>query len=182
MIPNPEWDPIRQVRYSVAASLDGFIAGPGGEYDWTPEEPRVDFQAFLEKIDTILNGRKTFEVVLEGGGLASLPKVPVIAFSYTLEPGEQPDHTVVSGDAADFVRRLKGQEGRGIWLFGGGRLFGSLLAAGVVDLAEVAIVPVMLGDGVPLVDIQRLVHLELERTESFPSGILLNRYRIKKTT
>ena len=101
---------MRQVRYSVAASLDGFIAGPGGEYDWIPEEPDIDFQAFLEKIDTILMGRRTFEEVLQGGGLASLPKAPILVFSNALEPGEKADHVVIPGDAAEFVRNLKSQE------------------------------------------------------------------------
>lgn len=170
---------MRQVRYSVAASLDGFIAGPGGEYDWIPEEPGVDFRAFLGKIDTILMGRRSFEVAREGGGLGFLPQIPIYVFSRTLTPGARPDHTIVVGDGADFVRGLKRRDGRDLWLFGGGNLFGSLLADGVVDLVEVAIAPVILGGGVPLLEIPQRVFLDLERTEAFPSGLVLNRYRVR---
>lgn len=168
-----------KVRYSVAASLDGFIAGPAGEYDWIPEEPEIDFQAFLRQIDAIVMGRRTFETVLSGGGLASLPDVPVYVFSRTLEPSDAAGATLVRDEAPTFVRDLATQGGKDIWLFGGGALFGSLLDAGVVDLVEVAIVPVILGEGVPLLPQRRRTTLALERTEAFPSGIVLNRYRVE---
>jgi dihydrofolate reductase len=170
---------LRLVRYSVAASLDGFIAGPEGEYDWIPEEPAIDFQAFLARIDTILMGRMTFELVQAGGGLESLPQVPIYVFSRTLHPADAPGATVVHDAAPDFVRGLKNQPGRDLWLFGGGSLFASLLEGGVVDLVEVAIVPVMLGEGVPLSPVPRRTKLALERTEAFPSGIVLSRYRVE---
>jgi dihydrofolate reductase len=170
---------MRRVRYSVAASLDGFIAGPGGDYDWIPEEPAIDFRAFLRQIDAIVMGRRTFEVVTAGGGLGSLPDVPVYVLSRTLEPAEASGATVIADDASSFVRALKEEEGRDIWLFGGGMLFGSLLDGGMVDLVEVAIVPVLLGEGVPLLPLPRRATLALERTEAFPSGIILNRYRVE---
>lgn len=171
---------MRRVRYSVAASLDGFIAGPGGEYDWIPEDPEIDFQAFLRQIDAIVMGRRTFEAVQAGGGLAFLPDVPVYVLSSTLEPSEAPGATVIRDEAATFVRDLARQGGKDIWLFGGGALFGSLLEEGVVDLVEVAIVPVMLGEGVPLLPRPRQTTLALERSEVFPSGIVLNRYRVER--
>jgi dihydrofolate reductase len=170
---------MRQVRYSVAASLDGFIAGLDGEYDWIPEEPELDFQAFFQQIDTVLMGRKSFEVAQQGPGLDFLPEGPVFVFSKTMQAGKRSGHTVVVGDAAEFVRGLKELEGRDIWLFGGGSLFGSLLTAGVVDLVEVAIVPVLLGAGVPLLPTPQKARLELVRTETFPSGIVLNRYQVQ---
>lgn len=170
---------MRRVRYSVAASLDGFIAGTAGEYDWIPEEPAIDFQAFLRQIDTIVMGRKSFETVMAGGGLGFLADVPVFVLSRTLDPAKVSGATVIRDDASGFVRELKKGEGRDIWLFGGGALFGSLLDGGVVDLVEVAIVPVLLGEGVPLLPLPRRTVLALERTEAFPSGMILNRYRIE---
>ena len=116
---------MRRVRYSVAASLDGFIAGAAGEYDWIPEEPGIDFQAFLRHIDTVVMGRKSFETVTAAGGLGFLPDVPVFVFSGTLDPADVPAATVIREDPTRFVR-------------------------------------------------------ELERTEAFPSGIILNRYRVRR--
>jgi dihydrofolate reductase len=169
---------MRQVRYSVAASLDGYIADPDGGYDWIPEEPAIDFAAFLARIDTILMGRKTFEVARRDGGLASLPPIPIFVFSRTLDPSEVSGATLVREDVEGFVRELKEGEGKDLWLFGGGVLFGHLLDAGLVDLVEVAIVPVILGGGLPLLPVPGRVRLSLERTEAFPSGIVLNRYRV----
>jgi dihydrofolate reductase len=125
-------------------------------------------------------GRKTFEVVTAGGGLGFLTDVPVYVLSTTLDPVGVSAATVIGDDASDFVRELKEGEGGDIWLFGGGMLFGSLLDGGVVDLVEVAIVPVLLGEGVPLLPLPRRTTLELERTEPFPSGIVLNRYRVER--
>lgn len=172
---------MRKVRYSVAASLDGFIAGPGGEYDWIPEDPEIDFQAFLRQIDAIVMGRRTFETVQAGSGLGSLPDVPVYVFSGTLDPSDTGRATLVGDDAPGFVRDLRVQPGKDIWLFGGGGLFGSLLEAGVVDLVEVAVVPVLLGEGVPLLPRAHRTTLALERTEAFPSGIVLSRYRVESS-
>ena len=169
---------MRQIRYSVAASLDGFIADPDGGYDWIPEEPAIDFAAFLARIDTILMGRETFEVARENGGLALLSPIPVFVFSRTLDPSEVSGATLVREDAVGFVRELKRRDGKDLWLFGGGVLFGGLLAAGLVDTVEVAIMPVILGGGLPLLPVPGRVGLALERTEAFPSGIVLNRYRI----
>ncbi len=169
---------MRQIRYSVATSLDGFIADPDGGYDWIPEEPAIDFAAFLARIDTILMGRKTFEVARENGGLALLFPMPVFVFSRIQDPSEASGATLVREDAVVFVRELKERDGKDLWLFGGGVLFGALLDAGLVDTVEVAIMPVILGGGLPLQPVPRRVRLSLERTEAFPSGIVLNRYRI----
>ncbi len=173
---------MRKVLYSVAASLDGFIAGPDGEYDWIPDEPNIDFESFLRDIDAILMGRRTFEVVQAGAGLGSLPALPVYVVSRTLEPSDAPGATLIGGDAPGFVQDLKARHGKDLWLFGGGALFGSLLDAGVVDLVEVAIVPVLLGVGIPLLPGAHRAKLALERTEAFPSGIVLNRYSVQSSS
>lgn len=168
----------RRVRYSVAASLDGFIATPDGGYDWIPSDPAIDFAAFLSDIDTVLMGRRTYEVVRQGGGISFEPPIRTYVFSRSLAPNLVPDAILVSDDPAGFVRALALKEGKDIWLFGGGQLFGSLLRSGMVDTVEVAIVPVLLGEGMPILPIPGRIPLHLERTEEFPSGIILNRYRV----
>jgi dihydrofolate reductase len=137
---------LRRVRYQVAVSLDGYIAGPNGEADWIAMDPDIDFAAIFQQFDTILMGRKTF-LVAGGGGM---PGVTEIVFSRTLRAADYPTVQIEAGDPADAVRQLKARSGKDIWLFGGGELFRSLFAAGMVDTIEPAIMPVILGGGTPM--------------------------------
>ena len=141
---------MRLVRYSVAMSLDGYIAGPNGEFDWILMDPDIDFAAFAARFDTHLLGRKSFEATQRmGDAPPSPPGVREIVFSRTLDPADHPRVTLET-DAVHVVSELREQPGREICLFGGGELFRSLLAAGFVDRVEVAIIPVLLGGGIPL--------------------------------
>ena len=142
---------MRRVRYNVAASLDGYIAGPNGEFDWIPSDPTVDFAAVFANVDTVLLGRRSYELTRQMGGGPWGADMRVYVFSTTLRAEDHPGVTVVSADAAAAVDALRREDGAGdIWLFGGGALFGSLLAAGQVDAIEVTVVPILLGGGVPL--------------------------------
>lgn len=133
---------MRRLRYQVAVSLDGFIAGPGDDASWIPMDPDIDFAALFEQFDTFLMGRRTWERAgaMAGGG-------QVIVVSTTLDPAASPSVTVFSDEIVERVKRLKDQPGKDIWLFGGGLLFRYLLAEGLVDTVEPAIVPVLLGGG-----------------------------------
>ena len=139
----------RLVRFGGAVSLDGYIAGPNGEYDWIVMDPDVDFSAMMKRYDTFLIGRKTFDVMRAAGNAGEVPGIESIVFSRTLSPADLPK-TRVESDAAAVVRELRAKPGKDIALFGGGELFRSLLAAGLVDQVEVAVVPVLLGGGIPL--------------------------------
>lgn len=140
---------MRRVRYSVAMSLDGFIAGRKGEHDWIVMDPEIDFRSSMARFDTILMGRKTYEASRghKGGGM---PGMSAIVFSKTLK-AEDCKGVTVSAAPADTIAAMKAKGGKDIWLFGGGGLFRSLLDLGLVDSVEVAIIPVVLGSGVPLV-------------------------------
>jgi len=140
---------MRKVAYGGAISLDGFIAGPNGEYDWIVMDPEIDFAAQMARFDTFLIGRKTFEAMRRMGDGAPAPGIRNIVFSRTLRPEDCP-YAMLSGDAEGVVADLRRQPGKDIALFGGGELFRSLLTAGLVDEVSVAVIPVLLGGGVPL--------------------------------
>ena len=140
---------MRRIIYSVAASLDGFIAGPNGEFDWITMDPDIDFSEIFQRFDTILVGRRTFEP-MASAGRATMPGMKTFVFSHTLGSIDDPDVTLVSDDADEVLTRLRSEPGKDIWLFGGGSLFQSLVSAGWVDAVGVAVMPVMLGSGVPL--------------------------------
>ena len=139
---------MRRVRYSVAMSLDGYIAGPDGQNDWIVMDPEIDFRALMASFDTVLMGRKTYEASRGHGG-GGMPGVSAYIFSSTLAQKDCPGVTV-SADAGATIAGLKARAGKDIWLFGGGGLFRSLLDRGLVDAVEVSVVPVLLGAGVKL--------------------------------
>jgi dihydrofolate reductase len=141
---------MRKVVYGGAMSLDGFIAGPNGEYDWIVMDPDIDFGTLMARFDTFLIGRKTFEAMRRMGDAAPpTPGIRSIVFSRTLRPEDCPQATL-SDDAERVVADLREQPGKDIALFGGGELFRSLLAAGLVDEVGVSVIPVLLGGGIPL--------------------------------
>ena len=169
----------RRLRYQVAASLDGFIAGPNGEVDWIVMDPAIDFEALLQEFDTAVMGRKTFEMMTAQGGGGDMPGLEVIVFSRSLPPSSHPGVRVVNDDPRLVVAELKEKPGRDIWLFGGGVLFGSLLDAGLVDSVELAVMPVLLGSGVPLLPPGSTTKLVLGDQRTLPgSGIVALSYSV----
>ncbi len=172
---------MRKVRYDVAASLDGYIAGPNGEYDWIPEEPLIDFEEMFARVDTVLLGRMSFEVAQQMGGSPWSKNMRVYVFSRTLRQEDYPNVTVVNENAGRVVAELRAEPGDGeIWLFGGGKLFKSLLAEGQVDTINVGLTPVLLGEGIPLLAPGApKTNLKLTHTKAYPSGIVMLSYDVQ---
>ena len=141
---------MRRVRYQVAMSLDGFIASSDGSYDWIPADPEFDFGALFAQFDTVLLGRRTYEAMAQAGQTAMLGGMKTFVFSRTLTHIDQPGITLVGDAWESSVQALRDGTGKDIWLFGGGELFKSLLTAHLVDTLEIAIVPVLLGGGIPM--------------------------------
>ena len=140
---------MRRLRYSVASSLDGFIAGPNGEFDWIPMDPDIDFGALFARYDTLFMGRRTYEASSSyPGGMSMWKHMRSIVCSTTLTAVK--DAELWSEQVAERIQALKTEPGKDLWLFGGGELFRTLLEAGVVDDIEVAVVPVLVGGGIPL--------------------------------
>ena len=169
----------RRLRYQVAVSLDGFIAGPNGEYDWIVMDPAIDFAAMFREFDTAVMGRRTYEVVNRDGHMSMMSGMTCVVFSRTLPAASSPGLRVVADDAAAVVAALKAEPGRDIWLYGGGELFATLLGAGLVDTVELAVIPVLLGAGVPLMPAARTTPLVLCDHKVLPgSGIVALAYAV----
>jgi dihydrofolate reductase len=140
---------MRKIRYAVTVSLDGYIAGPNGEVDWITMDPEIDFAAIYGQYDTLLVGRRTFDEMVRVGD-TTVPGMKTIVFSRTLQPRDYPDVTIIGAQQRETLHALKAAGGKDIWLFGGGALFRSLLQFRMVDTVELAVIPVLLGGGTPL--------------------------------
>jgi dihydrofolate reductase len=140
---------MRQLRYSVASSLDGYIAGPNGEFDWIVMDPEIDFAAMFASFGGLVMGRRSYDVFMSTGGGPG--ELPTYVYSRTLPEGERDGVTFVR-DAVSHVRALKSETtGKPLWLWGGAHLFRELAQAGLVDGVGIAIIPVILGGGLPLI-------------------------------
>jgi len=171
---------MRKIRYIVATSLDGYIAGPNGETDWIEADPEVDFAALWAQFDTGIMGRKTYEAARQRLGEQAFAGIKTIVFSRTMNPQDHPSVTVVSGLNADWARALKNAEGKDIWLFGGSSLFRAFLETGQVDTVEVSMIPVLLGDGVPLLPPPyHPTRLKLSENKGYRSGRISLLYEIE---
>lgn len=171
---------MRKVRYNCAMSLDGYIADSEDGFDWIDIDPDIDFEELSPQFDTYLMGRRTFEVV--GGQGPSSNEIRNYVFSNTLKQSDHGNLQIVSEDWVQAVRDLRAEPGKDIWLFGGGMLFGSLCNEGLVDKLEVSVIPVLLGDGIPLVaGLSRRGNLILRRHKVFEkTGTALLVYEIER--
>ena len=173
---------MRKVTFGGANSLDNFIAREDHAVDWIMwSKEAADFlNKYWKTIDTILWGRKTYEVALKSGGMGSYGNTKNYVFSRTLKKLADKNSILVSEDAGKFVRKLKKQKGKDIMVMGGGELGRSLLEANVVDEVGFSIHPVLLGSGIPLFHpMKRQINLELLECSQFKNGCVLVLYRVK---
>jgi dihydrofolate reductase len=174
---------MRKVIFGVANSLDNYIARKDHAVDWLLWGPEAAafMSNFWKTIDTVLWGRKTYEVALKGGGVGSYGSVTNYVFSKTIKKSADKNVVIVCEDAAKFIRKLKKQKGKDICVMGGGELAKSLLETGVVDEVGFNIHPVLLGAGIPLFHpMERQIDLELLECSPFKNGCVLVRYRVKR--
>jgi dihydrofolate reductase len=176
---------MRTVTYGGACSLDGFLAGPDGSVDWlrfTPEVGEIIAESW-RGTDTVLMGRKTWEVAQKAGGGAAMSGVTTYVFSRTLRASDVAGATLVSEDAGGFVRDLKRRKGKGIMVMGGGDLARSLFEADVIDEVGFNVHPVLLGSGIPaLLDARRRFDLHLVECRKLPKECVLMRFTVKHHT
>jgi dihydrofolate reductase len=171
---------VRRIRYKVAVSLDGYIAGPKGEFDWIARDPDIDFRALFDEFDTALLGRRTYELTQSPGAPPWPPGMSVYVFSRTLRQRDHPEVTIVADKLEETLAALRAKSGKDIWLFGGSSLFRSLIGAGLVDTVEVAVSPVLLGGGIPLLPPPaRQAKLKLIGHKVYKTGIVSLQYEVK---
>ena len=175
---------MRKVTFGGASSLDNFIARKDDSVDWllwTKEVGEI-MQTYWKTIDTVLMGRRTYEVATnssKGGG--GYPGIKTYVFSRTIKKKSSKKLTFVSEDAASVVRRLKEEDGKDICVMGGGVLAKSLFEAGLIDEVGLNIHPVLLGSGIPLFyEMPCQIDLELVQCQQLPNGCLVVTYRTKK--
>jgi dihydrofolate reductase len=177
IINNKQVSTMRKVILGLAVSLDGYIEGPNGEYDWCFTDQDYGMTDFFKRIDAIFIGRKTYEMALtmgEAGG--GFPELKEYIFSTTLDKVKE-GAILVKGDIKEEVFKIKNQPGKDIWLFGGGELTSSLMNLGLVDEIGLALHPVLLGGGKPLFsNIKDRINLTLVDTKTYSTGLVALTY------
>jgi dihydrofolate reductase len=173
---------VRKITFGGANSLDNYLARPDHAVDWLLwcDEAAAVMTDYWKTIDTVLMGRKTYEVAVQSGqGGGGYPGIATYIFSRTL-PEAPAGVTLVRDDAVEFVRDLKQQGGKDICLMGGGELARPLFEAGLIDEIGFNIHPVLLGAGVPLFHpMGRQIDLELKKCRAFKNGCVYVTYRVK---
>lgn len=178
---------MRKVTFGGAASLDCYFARRDGSVDWLKSAPEAGeiMRDYWETIDTVVMGRKTYEVGLKmtkgkGNPYAGFK---TYIFSRTMKPGTRDGFEVIATDPVGFVRKLKKQPGKDICMMGGGLLARSLFEGGVIDEIGFNIQPVLLGGGIPVFhEMKRQIDLELLDCRRFRNGCVYVLYRVRRPT
>lgn len=176
---------MRKVTFGGANSLDNFIARKDDAVDWLMwnKEVAAIMTDYWKTIDTVVMGRKTYEVAMRTGGAdgGAYPGVTTYVFSRTLKKNKVPKSVnLISEDAADFVRKLKKAKGKDICVMGGGILARSLFEAGLIDEIGFNIHPVLLGSGIPLFhEMKKQINLKLIKCQELKNGCVVLTYRVK---
>jgi len=170
---------MRKLILQLAVSLDSFIEGPQGEFDWCFTDGDYGMSDFFKRIDAIFIGRKSYELALKMGGTAppGFPSLKEYVFSNTMK-NITGNRVLVNGEIKAAVQKIKSEPGKDIWLFGGADLSASLLNHGLVDEMTLAVHPVVLGRGKPLFqNIKKRINLELTASKTYPNGLMMLSYR-----
>jgi dihydrofolate reductase len=171
---------MRKLVLGVAVSLDGFIEGPNGEYDWCIPPPANEFNEFFKRFDTIFVGRKTYEMSLGVEAPKGFPKFKEYVFSTTLNKVKE-GAILIRNNVETEVEKIKKQKGKDIWLFGGAGLTTSLLNLGLVDELSLGLCPVVLGSGKPLFSkIQDRKYFKLVDAKTYPTGLVSLNYTLRR--
>lgn len=175
---------MRKIILGLAVSLDGFIEGPNGEFDWCFTDQDYGLSDFFKRIDAVFYGRKSFQLSEQmsagGDGIPGMPKMKEYVFSNTLTEIKE-GAIIVSGDTKQEVEKIKNEAGKDIWLFGGASLTSSLMNLGLVDEIWLSIHPILLGSGKPLfTGISNRIPLQLLESKTYETGLVSVKYALAK--
>jgi dihydrofolate reductase len=170
---------MRKVILQLAVSLDGFIEGPKGEFDWCFTDQDYGMSAFLKRVDSVLMGRKSYELSssmkVENNWI---PPMTTYVFSNRLTSVGN-DAILISGDIKTKMNKLKKEDGKDFWLFGGAALCSSFMELGLVDELMLAVHPVLLGKGKPLfTGLDKRIKLKLVDTKTYDTGLVFLTYTL----
>lgn len=180
----------RKIIACLATSVDGYIARPDGDVEWLNRRPQTDdygMREFYATIDTILWGRNTYDWALsyqaEHGGDLKMFDTKVVNYVFSHHPPEHPapGTRFVSEPVEEFARRLRATAGKNVWMMGGGGLIASFLDAGELDELDLHVIPVLIGEGIPLIAPRhRDVDLRLLASKSYPDGVVRLHYEVAR--
>jgi dihydrofolate reductase len=172
---------MRKVLFGVANSVDNYIATEDGGVDWLIDSDDANqmLTEMWKPIDTVVMGRKSYEFSA-AHGMDGIPNMNNYVLSSTLDPAAHDTVTIVNEDTASFMRRLKAEDGGGIYLIGGVEIARDCFRAGVIDELALCIHPLLLGKGVPLfLELDQPVDLELTECRTLEHGCVALTYAVK---
>jgi len=175
----------RKIIVNVGTSADGFIARPDGDIEWLTRRPPPEgfygMDKFTQSVDTKLLGRKTYDVSLRMGAKFD-SKTRYYVFSKQPPPASVPAGVEFIGEGIGvFAKRLRDQKGKNIWMMGGGEIIASFLDEGAIDEFIISMIPVFIGEGIPLMAHRhRDVPLSLRSVQHFPDGVVQLHYNVER--
>jgi dihydrofolate reductase len=176
----------RKIIVHIATSADGYIARPDGDIEWLTERPApkgfYGIGKFMNSIDTMLLGRKTYDLSVQLGAKFDT-KTPHYIFSRRPAPASVPAGVeFVSEPVGAFAKRLRTGKGKDIWMMGGGEIIASFLDEGAIDDFVISVIPTFIGEGLPLIAHRhRHVPLRLQSVRRFPDGVVQVHYQVQQT-
>ena len=175
---------MRKVILGLAITLDGYIEGPNGEYDWCFTDQDYGLNEFFTRVDTIFIGRKSYEIEQKhadsnnGETIPGMPLMTEYVFSRTLKSVKE-GAVLVSEDSMAEARRIKEQPGKDIWLFGGASLTDALFKEGLIDELWLSVHPILLGSGKALFrEKENRTKMRLLESKTYETGLISLRYNI----
>ena len=169
---------MRKIVLNLAMSLDGYIEGPNGEFDWCFTDQDYGMNDFLNSADAIFLGRKSYETLITAG-LELFAALKIYIFSNTLTTVDVGAEIINSDTFIQRVQEIRNMPGGHIWLFGGAELVSTFMAERLINEIVLSVHPVVLGGGKPLFIGKNRTDLMLLGTEQFSSGLVQLRYTFK---